>query len=54
MEIQHKTYENHEGRFYVEKDGKRLALMTYSIQEPDTMTILHTEVDDELRGQNMG
>jgi uncharacterized protein len=54
MLIQHKEYEDGEGRFYVEENGKRLAIMTYAIKEPDTMTILHTEVDDLLRGKNVG
>ena len=36
-----------------EEDGF-LAELTYSLQQENTMLIDHTEVDDELRGQNIG
>ena len=42
------------GMFYVENDGKILAEMTYSMPSPEKMIIEHTEVSDELKGQNVG
>ena len=41
------------GVFFIEKDGERLARMTYR-QQDDTVTIQHTEVSDALRGQGAG
>ena len=40
--------------FYVESDGKVEAEMVYHMTTPNKMVIEHTEVDDELRGQNVG
>ncbi|HEY6503085.1 MAG TPA: GNAT family N-acetyltransferase [Chitinophagaceae bacterium] len=42
------------GLFYVEKDGNILAEMVYTMPSPEKMIIEHTEVSDELRGQNVG
>ena len=42
------------GSFYVEEAGKTMAEMTYSMTGADLMSIDHTEVDDELRGKNVG
>jgi len=42
------------GAFYTEKDNKRLAEITYSLPVPGKMILDHTEVSDELRGQNAG
>lgn len=53
MLIQHKQNGN-KGAFVVEKDGKLLAEMTYTMPSADKMIIEHTEVSDELRGQNVG
>ena len=41
------------GKFFVEQDGELLAEMTYA-KEPGRMIIEHTEVDESLRGQNIG
>ena len=41
------------GKFYVEKDGKALAELVYA-KRPGRIIIQHTEVDDSLRGQNVG
>jgi uncharacterized protein len=41
------------GVFFIEKDGERLARMTYGRQD-DVVTIQHTEVSDALRGQGVG
>ncbi len=43
-----------DGAFVYETDGKQQAEMVYSMAEPAKMVILHTEVDEELKGQNIG
>ncbi len=40
--------------FYVEQDGKRLAELVYTMPSKEKMIIEHTEVDDVLRGKNVG
>lgn len=42
------------GAFYFERDGDRLASMTYSRTSPTLVIIDHTEVSDVLKGQGMG
>ncbi|ASS48274.1 MAG: GNAT family N-acetyltransferase [Candidatus Fluviicola riflensis] len=42
------------GRFYIEQEGKRVALMTYVWSGDDRIIIEHTEVDPVLRGKNAG
>jgi predicted GNAT family acetyltransferase len=43
----------HRGAFVIEKDGKRLAEMTYTVA--GTRVIIdHTSVDDSLRGTGAG
>ena len=42
------------GLFYVEIDGKRDALMTYTWAGSDKIIIDHTEVGDSLRGKGVG
>ena len=46
--------DDHKGAFYIEKDGKRLAEMTYSMTPARLMIIDHTEVNEELKGQHIG
>ena len=53
MLIQRKQTDN-KGMFYVEIDGEVKAEMIYHMTAPNKMVIEHTEVDDELRGQNVG
>ena len=53
MLIQHKKV-NSKGLFFVEVDGNILAEMVYSTPDAGKMIIEHTEVSDELRGQNVG
>lgn len=53
MLIQHKKI-NGKGLFFAEVDGNILAEMTYTLPSSGTMIIEHTEVSDELRGQNVG
>ena len=52
MVILHKEDAN-EGSFYFEENGKTLAEMTYR-KEKDRIIIQHTEVDESLRGKNIG
>ncbi|HET8866130.1 MAG TPA: GNAT family N-acetyltransferase [Gracilimonas sp.] len=53
MQIQHKTTET-KGAFFIEKDGKRIAEMTYSKAGKTKIIIDHTEVSDEGRGKGYG
>ncbi len=48
--------EEHDGRgaYVFERDGRRLAQMTFVRQDPTHIVIDHTEVSDELRGQGVG
>ncbi len=53
MEIQH-TDDSKKGMFFVEDAGKIIAQMTY-VWAGDTKIIIdHTEVDEQLKGKNMG
>ena len=42
------------GMFYVENDKAILAKMVYTMPSPGKMIIEHTEVSEELKGQNVG
>jgi predicted GNAT family acetyltransferase len=53
MFIQHKQ-EGVRGMFYLEVDGEVQAEMFFHMASPHHMVIEHTEVDEELRGQNVG
>jgi len=53
MLIQNKLI-GHKGMFYVENEGEVQAEMVYHMTTPDHMVIEHTEVNEELRGQNVG
>jgi predicted GNAT family acetyltransferase len=53
MVVQRKQTDN-KGMFYVEYEGEVHARMFYHMTAPNKMVIEHTEVDDELRGQNVG
>jgi len=53
MQIQRKQID-HKGMFYIEQNGKRVAEMTYTMHGDGFMTIDHTEVDDVLKGKNIG
>ena len=53
MLIQNKRVGN-KGMFFVENDGNILAEMVYSMSSPEKMIIEHTEVNEELKGQNVG
>jgi predicted GNAT family acetyltransferase len=53
MEVQH-THKGHKGAFFVEDEEGVEAEMTYSMRGEKEMIIEHTEVSEELRGQNIG
>lgn len=42
------------GAWFIEQDGKRVGEMAYSVTDPKTITIVHTEVGPELRGRGAG
>ena len=46
--------DGHKGAFVIDRDGARLATMTYSIAGDDTIIIDHTEVAASLRGTGAG
>ena len=52
MTILHREDKN-EGVFYIEENGEALAEMVYK-KEQGKMIIQHTEVDESLRGKNIG
>ena len=53
MVIKHRLIGS-KGMFYVEGDQGFSAEMVYTKPSPDKMIIEHTDVSDELRGQNVG
>lgn len=53
MTVQHRKTGN-KGLFYVEYEDEVAAEMVYSLAGADKMIIEHTEVDDALRGRNIG
>ena len=53
MEIQ-RFEDGSRGSFFVEKDGEKLAEMTYSKAGADKFIIDHTEVDASLKGEGVG
>lgn len=53
MLIQHKM-KGSRGAYFVEEDGNILAEIIYTTPTPDKIIIEHTEVSDELKGQNVG
>ncbi|MFO0599464.1 MAG: GNAT family N-acetyltransferase [Myxococcaceae bacterium] len=46
--------QGHRGAFFLEKEGERLAEMTFTRSNPKLVLIDHTEVSDLLRGQGAG
>lgn len=43
------------GRHYInDEKGNMVAEITYAVQHPDTMVVDHTEVNEDLQGQNIG
>lgn len=52
MQIQHESFET-KGAFFIEKEGKRVAEMTYSKAGPNKIIIDHTEAAEEVRGEGL-
>ena len=53
MEIKHEQNQS-KGAFYVEEEGIRLAELEYSMANENLLIINHTEVDELLKGKNIG
>jgi len=53
MSITHESTET-KGTFFIEREGKRIAEMTYSKAGTERIIIDHTEVADESRGEGLG
>ena len=53
MEIK-QEHNDHKGAFFIEKEGKRVGEMTYTMAGTERMIIDHTEVGEELRGTGAG
>ncbi len=53
MSVSHKK-EKGKGLFFIEADNEVIAEMTYTIPSPDKIIIDHTEVDEDLRGGQLG
>jgi predicted GNAT family acetyltransferase len=53
MNVQHQSGDT-KGEFFIEKDGNTVAKMTYSKLGSTQIIIDHTEVSDEMRGQDLG
>lgn len=53
MNVQHQSGET-KGEFFIEKEGSVVAKMTYSKLGSTQIIIDHTEVSDDMRGQDLG
>jgi predicted GNAT family acetyltransferase len=53
MKVEHESNET-KGVFFIEKEGDRIAHMTYSKWGNNKFIIDHTEVSDQLRGKGAG
>jgi predicted GNAT family acetyltransferase len=53
MDIKHIEGHNR-GAFIIKSEHKRLAELTYSKSDDNSINIDHTEVDESLRGQGVG
>jgi len=53
MEIQRKETED-KGKFFIEESDRQIALMTYKKSANGVMTIDHTEVNSNFRGEGLG
>ncbi|HEX2658563.1 MAG TPA: GNAT family N-acetyltransferase [Polyangia bacterium] len=52
LEIRHEESDGR-GAFFIDVDGKRVALEAYRRVDADNIVITHTEVDDSLRGKGI-
>jgi len=53
MEMIEHEQQGHRGAFFVERDGRRLAQLSYTVAG-SRVILDHTEVDDALRGTGTG
>lgn len=54
MEIKHEN-DTTKGDFYIlDKEDRKIAVMTYIMLDEETMVIEHTIVDEQLSGQGVG
>ena len=53
MDVRHRK-EDQRGIFFIENNKEVQAALIYSINPPSIIVLEHTEVDDALRGQNVG
>jgi predicted GNAT family acetyltransferase len=53
MEIQNRN-DGKRGAFFIEDEGKEIALMHYTFAGPAKMIIDHTEVNPEYEGKGLG
>lgn len=53
MNIQHNDSDRR-GSFFIEQDGEKLAEIVYAHRGDKQIIIEHTEVDERLKGQNIG
>jgi len=53
MNVQHRSGDT-KGEFFIEKEGNVVAKMTYSKLGNTQMIVDHTEVSDDMRGEDLG
>ena len=53
MTIEHKEQKK-KGMFYIDDDGDKVAELAYLRSAPGEITIHHTEVSEDLRGDGIG
>ena len=53
LEIKLKLNEDNRGAFYIDNNNKTIAEMDIAIKNGQ-LVVFHTEVDPELKGQNIG
>jgi predicted GNAT family acetyltransferase len=53
MEVQNKN-NGERGVFFIEDDGKEIAMMHYIFSDEDILIIDHTEVDEDYEGRGIG
>ena len=53
MEIK-RTETEDKGKFFIEENDKQIGLMTYKKSGANVITIDHTEVDSNFRGEGIG
>ncbi len=54
MNIQHEESDIRGRHFINDENGNMVAEITYAVQHPDVMVVDHTEVEEDLQGQNIG